>query len=112
VLAAGKARLPLTVIERAAAYSGTGATEQRGTALDARAWLVLRGWIGPVVRIDLNDPDDPVPYWLVSTRHPRRLLAALGQDAALDVQDGTTGGGTTGGGPTHEGPRTHSSPAA
>jgi hypothetical protein len=25
----------------------------------------------------LDDPDDPTPYWLVSARHPDRLLAAL-----------------------------------
>jgi hypothetical protein len=25
----------------------------------------------------LEDPDDPTPYWLVSCRHPDRLLAAL-----------------------------------
>jgi hypothetical protein len=29
------------------------------------------------VRIDLADPDDPTPYWFVSTRHPERLVAAL-----------------------------------
>ncbi|HSV37187.1 MAG TPA: DUF3093 family protein, partial [Nocardioidaceae bacterium] len=23
------------------------------------------------------DPDDPTPYWLVSTRHPRTLAAAV-----------------------------------
>ncbi len=45
--------------------------------LDARAWTVVRGWIDPVVRIPLSDPDDPVPYWLVSTRRPEQLVAAL-----------------------------------
>ncbi len=45
--------------------------------LDARAWLLLRGWIPGVVRVRLDDPDDPTPYWLVSSRHPRRLAAAL-----------------------------------
>jgi hypothetical protein len=33
------------------------------------------------VEITLNDPDDPVPYWLVSTRHPQ-LLAAAQREAA------------------------------
>jgi Protein of unknown function (DUF3093) len=27
----------------------------------------------------LDDPDDPTPYWLVSSRHPGRVLAALTQ---------------------------------
>jgi hypothetical protein len=25
----------------------------------------------------LDDPDDPTPYWMVSSRHPDRVLAAL-----------------------------------
>jgi hypothetical protein len=25
----------------------------------------------------LDDPDDPTPYWLVSSRHPDRVLSAL-----------------------------------
>jgi hypothetical protein len=25
----------------------------------------------------LDDADDPTPYWLVSTRHPERVLSAL-----------------------------------
>jgi hypothetical protein len=25
----------------------------------------------------LDDPDDPTPYWMVSSRHPERVLAAL-----------------------------------
>ena len=37
------------------------------------------------VLIVLDDPDDPTPYWLVSTRRPAELLAALGvDDAAAD----------------------------
>jgi hypothetical protein len=57
-------------------------TERRtGVEADARAHLVLRPYIKTTVEITLDDPEDPVPYWLVSTRHPQRLAAAL-QDAA------------------------------
>lgn len=44
---------------------------------DARAFLVLRTYCRGAVRIWLQDPDDPAPYWLVSTRRPRRLQASL-----------------------------------
>jgi hypothetical protein len=30
-----------------------------------------------MVLLILDDPDDPTPYWLVSCRHPERVLAAL-----------------------------------
>ncbi|HVQ17504.1 MAG TPA: DUF3093 domain-containing protein, partial [Actinomycetes bacterium] len=49
----------------------------RGVAADARAYVVLRGWIGTAVRIAVDDARDPTPYWFVSTRHPDRLAAAL-----------------------------------
>ena len=30
-----------------------------------------------MVLLVLDDPDDPTPYWLVSSRHPDRVLDAL-----------------------------------
>ena len=76
-LRAGRARIPLRFVARARGFRGAEATAERGTRLDTRAWLLLRGWIDPVVRIELSDPDDPTPYWLVSTRRPEELTAAL-----------------------------------
>jgi hypothetical protein len=76
-LHAGRAHLPRRHIAGARGYRGEEARAERGVRLDMRAWLLLRGWIDPIVRIDLNDPDDPTPYWLVSTRHPEELVAAL-----------------------------------
>jgi hypothetical protein len=58
-------------------FDGNAAREQRGVFLDARAWLVIRAWVDPVVRIELGDPEDPAPYWLVSSRKPQELVAAL-----------------------------------
>jgi hypothetical protein len=77
MLFAGRASLPLPNVGDAQGFTGTDATQQRGPKLDARAWLVIRGWISPVVKIDVNDESDPTPYWLVSTRHPADLVAAL-----------------------------------
>jgi hypothetical protein len=74
---AGRARLPLVVVSNATAFTGVEAGAQRGTQLDARAWLLLRGWIPGLVKVQLDDPSDPTPYWLVSTRHPEQLAAAL-----------------------------------
>jgi hypothetical protein len=77
LLTAGRARLPRTAIASVASFTGADATRQRGIALDARAWLLLRGWIPGLVKVQLGDPSDPTPYWLVSTRHPTELAAAL-----------------------------------
>jgi hypothetical protein len=76
-LRAGSASVPLKLVGDPAAHSGDDAFAERGRLLDARAWLMLRGWVGPVVKIPLNDPKDPVPYWLVSSRRPNELVAAI-----------------------------------
>jgi hypothetical protein len=76
---AGRAHLPLAIVSKATPFDGEKATAERGVRLDARAYLLIRGWIPGVVRVELDDPSDPTPYWLVSSRHPQRLAAALGQ---------------------------------
>ena len=74
---AGAARLTPDEIGTVTTYTGGDATQQRGPRLDARAWTLFRGWVHPVVKIELLDETDPAPYWLVSTRHPNELAAAL-----------------------------------
>lgn len=55
-----------------------GATKRlRGVEADARAYLVLRPYLSRAVRLQVDDPADPTPYWLISTRHPERLVAAV-----------------------------------
>lgn len=74
---AGRAVLYPGELGTAAAFLAEEATAERGPRLDARAWTLFRGWVHPVLKIDLTDVTDPAPYWLVSTRHPSRLSAAI-----------------------------------
>ncbi|BDZ46881.1 DUF3093 domain-containing protein [Naasia aerilata] len=76
-LRAGRARIPLEFTAAPEAFRGAAATAARGVDLDARAWLCIRGGIDPVVRVQVTDPADPAPYWLISTRNPDLLVAAL-----------------------------------
>lgn len=76
-LRAGRASIPLSEVGEAIGATDAAARVERGTGLDARAFLVIRGWVQPVVRIPITDPSDPTPYWLVSTRRPKELAAAI-----------------------------------
>lgn len=76
-LRVGKASIGLEYLGAASAFTGTHAIAERGPQLDARAWTRFRAWIGPVVRVEINDDADPTPYWLFSTRRPEQLVAAL-----------------------------------
>ena len=71
---AGRARLHPDEIGEVTGFTGSAATTQRGPGLDARAWTLFRGWVGPVVKITLTDESDPAPYWLVSTRRPDEVV--------------------------------------
>jgi hypothetical protein len=77
----GRASIEHAYVAGCRALDADQTRRRAGVEADARAHLVLRPYIKTAVEITLADPDDPVPYWLVSTRHPQRLAAAL-QDAA------------------------------
>lgn len=74
---AGRARLPLEIAGSTEGFRGAEAQLERGQRLDARAWLLIRGWISPVVKIEVLDETDPAPYWLVSTRQPDAVIEAI-----------------------------------
>ncbi|MFJ5859819.1 DUF3093 domain-containing protein [Pseudarthrobacter sp. NPDC092439] len=76
-LTVGRATIERRFVGEAEAFRGSEATAERGTRLNGLAYLCIRGWIDPVVRIRITDPADRTPYWLTSTRHPERLTAAL-----------------------------------
>ncbi len=83
-LFAHKAHLPASVITRAASIPATAKSAALGRQLDPAAFMMHRAWVKTMVLLVLDDPDDPTPYWLVSTRRPGELIAALGmRDAAL-----------------------------
>ncbi len=74
---AGHAHLPMSVVSRSAEIPRTAKSAALGRQLDPAAYVLHRPWVGPLVLVVLDDPDDPTPYWLVSSRHPDRVLAAL-----------------------------------
>jgi hypothetical protein len=84
VLRAGRARLPRQHIGRVSALDQPTARRLRGVDADVRAYLCVRSWVPRAVLVEVTDPDDPHPYWLVSTRHPDRVLAALRPDPGSD----------------------------
>lgn len=78
-LRAGEARLPLRYVGRVDVVPREDKQVALGPELDPAAFLMHRAWIGPVVRIEVTDPDDDTPYWIVSTRDPDALVKALGR---------------------------------
>ncbi|WFE19454.1 DUF3093 domain-containing protein [Solwaraspora sp. WMMD937] len=94
------ARLPLRYVAEVVALDGDGRRELLGVGADPLAFVIQRPWIAGAVQVVLNDPADPTPYWVVSTRDPVRLadeIRAARQSQAADATgDRPTAGGATG----------------
>jgi hypothetical protein len=76
-LTVGRASIERRFVGAVDSFRGPEATAERGTRLNALAYLCIRGWIDPVVKIEITDPSDQTPYWLASSRRPDELTAAL-----------------------------------
>ncbi|MFN8080274.1 MAG: DUF3093 domain-containing protein [Kineosporiaceae bacterium] len=81
-LQAGRAQLPLEFSGAVEPLDAVGMRHAHGPGLDARAYLCIRGWIPTGVRVIVDDPRDPTPYWLISSRHPTLLAEAIEQARA------------------------------
>lgn len=64
------AHVPLTYVSGAVALDAATLRLVVGREGDPAAFVSIRPWIGPGVQLWLDDPDDPAPYWVVSTRRP------------------------------------------
>ncbi len=89
VVRVGRARLPLRFVGAVEPLDKDASARARTRDFNPSAHLVLRTWASSrSVRIDVSDPRDPHPYWLVSTRHPERFAAAIRSAAHTAIGSG------------------------
>ncbi|GAB3592129.1 hypothetical protein GCM10027446_12200 [Angustibacter peucedani] len=99
-LRAGRAHIPVALLGRVRVLDAARTKALRGPEADARAYLCTRGWIHEAVLVEVVDPQDPTPYWLLSSREPARLAAAITAAGAGTARDepsqGSGGAGEAG----------------
>jgi hypothetical protein len=71
------ARLPVRFVADAVPIDSDGKRQLLGPGTDPMAFVIQRPWISGAVQVLLDDPADPTPYWVVSSRNPVRLAAAI-----------------------------------
>jgi hypothetical protein len=71
------ARIPLDHVGGVRPLDEEGTRRVRGPAADPRAYVATRAWLATSVQVWLEDPSDDTPYWVVGTRDPEALAAAL-----------------------------------
>lgn len=82
VLHVPAARAPLTAFGAPRVLGKEALRRVLGPEADARAWVACPGWVSRAVLLPVVDPEDDTPYWVVGSRHPERLAAALTGAAA------------------------------
>jgi hypothetical protein len=79
VLRAGGDTLALSEADEVITLDEKQARALSGPRADPAARLLLRPYLKRAVYIRLTEPSEGVPYWLVATRHPMELAAAIEQ---------------------------------
>jgi len=71
------AKIEKKYIGEVSALNSSEMKRLRGRDANAIAFTEVRFWVKGGVKIDVNDANDPVPYWLVSSKHTEKLVSAI-----------------------------------
>jgi hypothetical protein len=80
------ARIPIAQLADGVVLEREAFRIQTGPMADPDAFVVSRPWLHTAVRLTVDDAADPTPYWVVGTRRPAELLAALSAEAATTAR--------------------------
>jgi hypothetical protein len=76
-LRVGGAHIEKKFLGKVEALSSEEMRQWRGPLADPASFMALRFWIPTGVKIEIKDPNDPTPYWLISSKRAQPLSAAL-----------------------------------
>jgi len=76
-LRVGNDRLPLADVGQVRPLDEAQARALRGPRADPSAYVLIRPYLRLAVYIEVKAPDSPIPYWLLATRQPAELAAAI-----------------------------------
>ncbi len=76
-LRAGSRRLPLRLVAEVAALDAAQTRALRGPRADPAAYLLIRPYLPASVYVEVAGRPAGQPYWLIATRKPAELAAAI-----------------------------------
>jgi len=77
VLQVPGARIPLDQLGGVRALDREGTRQVRGPLAEPQAFIATRAWLSQSVQVQVEDPEDDTPYWLIGTRDSEALAAVL-----------------------------------
>ena len=76
-LTVARAKMPRSLLGNIEEIAKDQIFSERGPKLDPAAHKVFQGTVKTAIKITVNDPNDPTPYWIISTRKPAQLAEVL-----------------------------------
>ena len=76
-LEVGRAKIPRNLLGNIEEIRKDKIFSERGPNLNPGAYKVFQGTVKTALKIAVNDPNDPTPYWIISTRKPAQLATLL-----------------------------------
>jgi Protein of unknown function (DUF3093) len=86
---AGAATLPLAMAGEVVALDEAQAQALRGPRADPSAFMLIRPYLKLAVYIEVTGEHQDRPYWLIGTRRPTELAAAIERSRPQARADGT-----------------------
>ena len=76
-LRAGSAHIELKYLGQATALDGKELGRLRTRDADPASFLIFRFWRSTGVKVEINDPRDQTPYWLITSKRNNELAEIL-----------------------------------
>jgi hypothetical protein len=76
-LRAGPAHIELKYLGRATALNDKEMGRLRTRDADPASYLIFRFWRSTGVKVEINDPRDQTPYWLITSKRSNELAEIL-----------------------------------
>jgi hypothetical protein len=83
------AHIPVTYITEVNVLTANAKVALLGPVAEPHVFAIQRPWVRGAVRVVIDDPADPTPYWVISTRRPSALAQAIVSARDYAVATGT-----------------------
>jgi len=70
MLSIGRVSIPTQYVKGITAIEASAQQSEKGPKLNPSAYVRFQVGVKGLLKVELNDPNDPTPYWLISSRNP------------------------------------------
>lgn len=69
-LSIGNVKIPTQYVKAITVVDPSAQQSEKGPKLNPSAYVRFQVGVKGLLKVELNDPNDPTPYWLISSRNP------------------------------------------